>query len=85
VEEVLGLKLRGDRLELDPVIPGWWSGFRVNYRHGEARYEIQVENPESCERGVLWIEMDGLRLENLLIPLERGPGDHKILVRMGKS
>ena len=85
VEEVLGLKLRGDRLELDPVIPGWWSGFRVNYRHGDARYEIQVENPESCERGVLWIEMDDLRLENLLIPLERGPGDHKILVRMGKS
>ena len=62
VEEVLGLKVRGDHLRLDPVIPGWWEGFHLRYRHGEAIYEIQVENPEGCERGVSWVEMDGQRL-----------------------
>ena len=84
VEEVLGLKVRGDHMRIDPVIPGWWEGFRLRYRHGEAMYEIQVENPEGCERGVSWVEMDGRRLRDGVIPLERGLVKHRILVRMGK-
>jgi cyclic beta-1,2-glucan synthetase len=83
VEEVLGLKVRGDTLSLDPVIPGWWSGFRLKYRHGEALYEIQVENPDNRERGIAWIEADGRRLEDGVIVLEKGPGKHAILARMG--
>ena len=84
VEEVLGLKVRGDTLSLDPVIPGWWGGFRVRYRRGSAVYEIRVENPDSFERGVAWIELDGRRFRECLIPLERGLVKHDILLRMGK-
>jgi cyclic beta-1,2-glucan synthetase len=84
VEEVLGLKMRGDRMRLDPVIPGWWEGFSLRYRHGEAIYEIQVENPHKLERGVSWVEMDGRRLSDGVIPLERGLVKHRILVRMGE-
>jgi cyclic beta-1,2-glucan glucanotransferase len=85
VEEVLGLKVRGNRLLVDPVIPGWWNGFQVKYRHGEALFVIQVENPEGCERGVSWIEMDGRRLADWVIPLSCEPVKHEILVRMGRS
>jgi cyclic beta-1,2-glucan synthetase len=85
VEEVLGLKVRGDHIQLDPVIPGGWEGFHLRYRHGEAIYEIQVENPEGCERGVSWVEMDGQRMRDGVIPLDRGLVKHRILVRMGKS
>jgi cyclic beta-1,2-glucan synthetase len=86
VEEVLGLKVRGgDHMQLDPVIPGWWEGFHLRYRHGEAIYEIQVENPEGCERGVSWVEMDGQRMPDAVIPLDRTLVKHRILVRMGKS
>jgi cyclic beta-1,2-glucan synthetase len=85
VEEVLGLKVRGDRLHLDPVIPGGWKGFHLRYRHGEAVYEIQVENPEGCERGVSWVEMDGQRMRDAVIPLDRTLVKHRILVRMGPS
>jgi len=84
VEEVLGLKVRGDHMQMNPVIPGWWEGFRLRYRHGEAIYEIQVENPEGCERGVSWVEMDGQRMRNGMIPLDRGLVKHRILVHMGK-
>jgi cyclic beta-1,2-glucan synthetase len=84
VEEVLGLKVRGDHMQLNPVIPGWWEGFRLRYRHGEAIYEVQVENPEGCERGVSWVEMDGQRMPNGVIPLDRGLVKHRILVHMGK-
>ncbi|MGD0458927.1 MAG: glucoamylase family protein [Terriglobia bacterium] len=84
VEEILGLKVRGDHMQLNPVIPGWWGGFRLRYRHGEAIYEIQVENPEGCERGVSWVEMDGQRMRDRVIPLDRGLVKHRILVHMGK-
>ena len=84
VEEVLGLKVRGDHMQLNPVIPVWWEGFHLRYRHGEAIYEIQVENPEGCERGVSWVEMDGQRVRDALIPLDRALVKHRILVRMGK-
>jgi cyclic beta-1,2-glucan synthetase len=84
VEEVLGLKIRGDHMQMDPVIPGWWEGFSLRYRHGESIYEIRVENPEGFERGVSWLEMDGQRLRDGVIPLERGFVKHRILVHMGK-
>ena len=56
----------------------------MRYRHGESIYEIQVENPEGFERGVSWLEMDGQRLSDGVIPLERGFVKHRILVRLGK-
>ena len=83
VEEVLGLKIRGSALSVEPVIPGWWQGFQVRYRHGEAVYEIQVENPEGRQHGVSWVEVDGCRQPENVIRLERALIKHKVLVRMG--
>jgi cyclic beta-1,2-glucan synthetase len=84
VEEVLGLKIREDQMHLDPVIPGWWHGFLLRYRHGEAMYEIQVENQENRQHGVSWVEMDGRRLPDTMIPLERALVKHRVLVHMGE-
>jgi cyclic beta-1,2-glucan synthetase len=84
VEEILGLQIRGDRMQVNPVIPAWWQGFSLRYRHGEAIYEIRVENPEGLERGVAWVEMDGQRMQNGVIPLERALVKHIIVVHMGK-
>jgi cyclic beta-1,2-glucan synthetase len=84
VEEVLGLKVRGETLLLAPVIPEWWDGFRMTYRHGEAIYEIHVENPEHRGRGVAWVELDGRRVEGGVIPLGRDLVKHRVHVRMGQ-
>jgi cyclic beta-1,2-glucan synthetase len=84
VEEILGLKVRGGRMRVEPVIPGWWDGFRINYRCGEAVYEIRVENPEHCQNGVVSVEMDGRPLPDGWIPLERRLIKHRAVVRMGK-
>jgi cyclic beta-1,2-glucan synthetase len=83
IEEVMGLRVRGETLSLDPTIPGWWDRFHLVYRHGEAVYEIQVENPDSRERGVAWVELDGRRLLDGIVPLERDLVKHKVRVRMG--
>ncbi|MGH2627883.1 MAG: GH36-type glycosyl hydrolase domain-containing protein, partial [Anaerolineales bacterium] len=85
VEDVLGLKVRRDALRLDPVIPAAWEGFRLTYRHGEALYEIQVENPHGCEHGVASVEMDGVPLADGVITLERGLVKHRVLVRLGPA
>ncbi|MBN2428835.1 MAG: hypothetical protein JXK94_10915, partial [Deltaproteobacteria bacterium] len=53
------------------------------YRHGETIYEIQVENPHNCERGVAWVELDGQRVTDGVVPLERSLVKHQVVVRMG--
>jgi cyclic beta-1,2-glucan synthetase len=83
LEHILGLTVRAETLHLDPCIPRTWEGFTASYRHGETIYEIQVENPDGCERGVAWVEMDGQRLPDGVIPLEQGVVKHQVVVRMG--
>jgi cellobiose phosphorylase len=83
-EEVLGLKKRGTRLFLDPVIPDWWDGFKIQLRHGEAVYSIDIQNPDHIQRGITRIELDGRRLKEGYIPLESEPVKHIVLVMMGK-
>jgi cyclic beta-1,2-glucan synthetase len=85
VEEVLGLRVQGDQMRVSPVIPATWPGFNLTYRHCETVYAIQVENPDGCERGVAWVEMDGQRVAGGAIPLERGLVKHRVVVRMGHS
>jgi cyclic beta-1,2-glucan synthetase len=82
VEEILGLQVSGETMRISPVIPAWWDGFQMSYRHGEALYEIQVENPEHCEQGVAWVEMNGQRIKNGAIRLERNLVKHRVVVRM---
>ena len=85
LEELLGLKVRGTVLELAPVIPRDWKGFKIRYRHGDAIYEIQVENPDRVSSGVVWVDLDGRKLESREIPLERGTGTYQVRVRMGRK
>ncbi len=84
-EEVLGLKVRGNLMEIDPVIPSTWPRFSLSYRHGETIYDIEVENPSGCEHGVIWLEMDGRRMTDKIIVLERELVRHRVIVMMGES
>ena len=83
VEEVLGLQVQGGQLRVNPVIPAAWQGFSMRYRHGETVYAIRVENPQGCQQGVAWVEMDGQRVNGGVIDLERGLVQHQVVVRMG--
>ena len=83
-EEVLGLKKQSDRLIIDPVIPDWWDGFKVRLRHGDAIYNIDVQNPDQIQQGVAWLELDGKRLDEKYIKLDPEPVKHFVQVMMGK-
>ena len=62
LEWILGFRLRGKTLLIDPCIPARWPGFEIVYRYGSTRYEIAVENPRGVSRGVSSVELDGKAL-----------------------
>jgi cyclic beta-1,2-glucan synthetase len=59
IESILGLRILGPSLHLDPCIPKTWPGFGLMFRYRSARYDIRVENPNSVSRGVTLAELDG--------------------------
>ncbi|MEP6636067.1 MAG: glucoamylase family protein [Acidobacteriota bacterium] len=69
LESILGFKLRGDHLQIDPCIPRWWREFEVTYRRGKTTYRIKVENPLAIHRGVATLEVDGVLQDADEIPL----------------
>ena len=86
IEEIFGLKVRGNSLAIDPVLPSAWETVSLRFCRGKAVYEITVDNSERVTHGVAWIEMDGRRLDtDEAIQLEGGPIKHKISVRMGSG
>jgi cyclic beta-1,2-glucan synthetase len=62
LESILGFRLRGARLVVDPCIPHGWPGFAMVFRYRSARYDIGVENPRGVSRGVSSVEVDGVVL-----------------------
>ncbi|HEU4915829.1 MAG TPA: glucoamylase family protein [Acidimicrobiia bacterium] len=63
VEWILGFRLRGAGLLVDPCIPRAWRGFEIDFRYHSARYEIQVSNPNGVTRGVTSLTLDGTTLD----------------------
>jgi cyclic beta-1,2-glucan synthetase len=62
VEWILGFRLRGTRLVIDPCIPRDWPGFEITFRYHSSTYEIQVKNPRGATRGVAALSVDGVGL-----------------------
>ena len=59
LEWMLGFRLRGTTLVIDPCVPKSWPGFAIAFRHRSARYDIVVENPNGVSRGISRIVVDG--------------------------
>ena len=61
-EGILGIKVRGTTLVIDPCIPRAWPGFEFTYKHGTSRYRITVKNPRGVNRGIAHATLDGKNL-----------------------
>jgi cyclic beta-1,2-glucan synthetase len=70
LEWLLGFRLRGEFLHLDPCIPRGWPGFQITFRYRSARYKLAVENPRGVSRGVSRVEVDGTPLASGGSPLQ---------------
>jgi len=85
IEAILGLRLKGRTLEVDPCIPKHWPGFEVIFRYRSTRYEIVVENPGAVNRGVtvLYVDNAVLDVDATGIPLVDDGGVHHVRVIIG--
>ncbi|MFY9176826.1 MAG: glucoamylase family protein [Caldicoprobacterales bacterium] len=85
VEWIIGLKLRGDKLYIDPCIPSHWEGFDMIYRHKNATYRIRIENPDRVNKGVKEIWLDDEKLDEKFISLSDREGEHSVRVILGTA
>jgi cyclic beta-1,2-glucan synthetase len=85
VEYILGFKLEGDRLRIDPCIPRGWREFEITYRRGGTTYRIIVENPHSLCRGVVEVRLDGVVQSGNEVVLVGDGQQHQILVLIGEK
>jgi len=86
LEWLLGFRVQGANLALDPCIPRGWPGFEISFRYKTARYEITVENPLGVCRGILATKLDGEMLtgsKKLLIPLLDDGAKHLVQIVLG--
>jgi cyclic beta-1,2-glucan synthetase len=82
IEAILGFKKRGEVLEIDPCISTGWKEFTIQYRYGEALYDIVVRNPFGVSRGVASVVVDGVSMDGG-IPLSRGEAHHRATITLG--
>jgi cyclic beta-1,2-glucan synthetase len=85
VESLLGLKLRGASLRIDPCIPKAWGQFEADVKYRSARYKVVVENPGGVNRGVVSADVDGVELTERppRVPLADDGSIHHVKVRLG--
>jgi cellobiose phosphorylase len=74
IEEVLGFKLRGDTLTIQPAMPRDWPGFELTYRYRSSIYKIRVERDANAgESGVIRLVDDGATHEQVVRVADRKP------------
>ena len=84
IEWILGIRLRGAILAMDPCIPRDWPAYSVEFRYHSAIYKVRVENPSGVSRGVTVTELDGKLLSGAAnIPLVDDHAVHNIRVVLG--
>ena len=85
LEWILGFRLKGDSLYLDPRVPRAWPRFEILFRYRSAKYEIAVENPQGVSRGVSHAELDGIAVADrpLRIELTDDGKTHRLRVMLG--
>jgi cellobiose phosphorylase len=81
VESLLGLSLEGDKLRFAPCLPAAWEGFKLHYRFRETVYHITVLQTHADSAG-MHVTVDGVKREDLAIPLVDDRQDHSVEVRI---
>ena len=82
LESIMGFKLRGGRLTIDPCIPRGWREFEITYRRGSATYKLLLENPHGLNHGVPKVELDGEQLDTPDIPLVDDGKEHVVRITL---
>jgi len=79
IESLLGVRLQGDLLRIEPCLPADWAGFTVHYRFRETVYHIAVhQTPQAT--GARRLTLDGQDQDGLSVPLVDDRREHQVEV-----
>ncbi|MEI7768945.1 MAG: glycosyl transferase family 36, partial [Chloroflexales bacterium] len=79
VEQLLGLRRRGEYLTVAPCLPPEWPGYAATYKVGAATYCITVERGAGADL----VTLDGVAVDGGRIPLCGDGGTHEVRVLIG--
>jgi cyclic beta-1,2-glucan synthetase len=87
IESILGFRVQGTRLRLNPCIPHTWPRFEMTFQYHAARYEITVENPQGVSQGIVSATLDeqALKLDEqgVIIPLQEETRTYHVQLILG--
>ncbi|WP_243427811.1 GH36-type glycosyl hydrolase domain-containing protein [Alkaliphilus hydrothermalis] len=85
LQDILGIKKRGNKLFIVPCIPRDWTCFEVNYNHNNTQYHIAVKNPFGVTHGIRRIMLDGGNIKEDYINLVEDGKSHWVEVILGEK
>ena len=72
IEYILGLKISGNKLKLQPCIPKTWKEYKIRYKYKRSIYNIKIINNDEKNYGVKQILINGSKVEDEIILNEDG-------------
>jgi len=82
-EWVMGVRRDFEGLRIDPCLPPDWKKCSIRRPFRGDIYEVEIENPNGVEKGVVELTLDGAPIKgNLIKPVGDGKA-HKVFCRMG--
>ena len=86
LESILGLRIRGSMLHIDPCVPRDWPRYDVTIAWRSTRYVLAVENSAGVSKGVASINLDGVDLPaGAAVPLVDDGATHAVRVTLGSA
>ncbi|GBQ14489.1 GH36-type glycosyl hydrolase domain-containing protein [Komagataeibacter rhaeticus] len=85
-ETILGIRIIGTQLALNPCIPRQWPQFSATLRWRTATYGITVHNPHQLCRGTGHITLDGAALPaGAMIDMVDDGATHAVIITLGAN
>ncbi|HEX6434304.1 MAG TPA: glucoamylase family protein [Gemmatimonadales bacterium] len=81
LEGILGFTKRGDTLFIEPRAPAAWPSYTIEYRYGNSRYVIVVQNEDGAMGSTVEVTVDGNVSEDGRIRLVDDGARHEVTVR----
>jgi cellobiose phosphorylase len=83
LEAILGFRLQGNTLHIEPCIPRGWARYGMTYPYGTATYRISVDNSAGTGRGVRSVRLDGKPVPGGSVSLLADAATHEVHVELG--
>ena len=85
LESMLGFRLQGEELLIEPCVPRTWRRFDIAFRYRSSRYQLTVTNPFGVSAGVNHAEVDHRTILRapIRVPLLDDGAEHVVRVVMG--